>query len=349
MGRYLYRWLGILFLAACTSGDGDQGGQTDNPWGITAGGPGVLSVSPLDPATLVSANPLGKLAPPGHVLPTDHVYLSFVDAWSGQQQNNDCRPRPVYAAGSGVVTFVLQTETAGDTKVMIQMTRTFYYYYDHVLLAAGITVGSRVNAGEVIATTTGRCPSIDLGAIDLDATLPGLVRPDRYGEFGAHAVSPYKYMTPELQAIYYPKVFTNEGVPVDKDGRIDWGIAGTLAGDWFHASLASAPAATLMGPDGWSKSLSFAYDWIDHTPRVSIGGTIATPGVAAIAASDPDFAAVSPASGLVAYRTTPRLGLLPAGWMLVHMLTAERIRVEYFPGATAAPAQFSAAAQDYVR
>ena len=69
--------------------------------GITATGPGVLSVSPIDTARVVATSPLGNLAPPGHVLPTDHVYFSYVEPWTGNVLNNDCSRRPIYAAGPG--------------------------------------------------------------------------------------------------------------------------------------------------------------------------------------------------------------------------------------------------------
>ena len=67
-------------VVACGGGGGSgNSGTTNNPYGITATGAGVLSVSPLDTATLVYATTMGKMAPPAHVLPTDHVYLYFVD------------------------------------------------------------------------------------------------------------------------------------------------------------------------------------------------------------------------------------------------------------------------------
>jgi hypothetical protein len=338
----------LLVLAACA---GDHGtGPTDNAYGITATGPGVLSVSPLDTSTVVWTTPLGSLNPPGHVLPTDHVYVSFVDPYSGQQQNNDCRARPVYAAGSGVVIFTIVTEAAGDTKVEIQMTKTFHYYYDHVLLLPGIKVGTHVNAGEQIATTTGRCPSIDLGVYDEDVTLSRIVNAARYGPSTLHAVSPYKYFTPALRAFYYARVRVLDGVPVDKDGRLDYGVSGRLAGDWFHSSLAGASYAASTGsPDGWSKTLAFVNDWYDGSPRISIGGIIATPGVLKPASGDPDPADVSTTSGIVAYQGTPKGGLIRAGWLLVQMTAADRIKVEYFTGATARPAAFTAAAQEYRR
>src|SRR5258706_7496571 len=134
----------VALVALCACGghgptsSGDAARDGSNPYGVTATGPGVLSVSPLDTTTVFAASPLGKLAPPGHTLPTDHVYITFIDAWGGNVQAADCSKRPVYAAGSGVVAWTFVTETAGDTKVDVQMTETLHYYYDHVLLLPGI-------------------------------------------------------------------------------------------------------------------------------------------------------------------------------------------------------------------
>jgi hypothetical protein len=351
-------WLALATLGAAVAalgacGGGGGGGSASNRDAITAGlphsGAGVLSVSPLDTGTLMAATPLGNLSPPGHTTPTDHVYLYFVDPWGGQQQTKDCSARPVYAAGGGVVTFILQTESAGDTKIMVQMTQTFMYYYDHVLVKPGIKVGSAVQAGDVIATTTGRCPSMDLGVIDLDVNLPGLVNPQRYGEHGAHAVSPYPYFSEPLRNLYYSRVRVLEGVPANKDGRIDWGVRGRLVGDWFHASLPAGSGSTSTAPDFWAKSLAFVYDWYAVAPRIVIGGTIAAPGVLVPAATAPDAAGVSTASGLVAYACTSLSGQLPGGWLLVQMLADDRIKVEYFAAASQAPPGFTAAAQEYVR
>lgn len=338
----------MALIVACGGGGGSSsGGTANNAYGITATGPGVLSVSPLDTATLVYATPLGKLAPPAHVLPTDHVYLYFVDPWSSQQQAADCSARPVYAAGSGVVSFSVVTEAQGDTKVMVQMTQTFMYYYDHVLLLPNVKVGTRVAAGEQIATTTGRCPSMDLGVIDLEVSPPGYLNPVRYGDYGAHVASPYKYFSESLRTLYRSRVRLFEGVPADRDGRVDWGVRGRLVGDWFHASLGTQASAS--GPDAWVKSVAFAYDWFDGAPRISIGGTIATAGVLAIAAGDPDPAAVSVGSGLVAYQGTPKLGGISTGWLLAQMLADDRIKLEYFAGATSRPTAFTTAAQEYLR
>lgn len=57
--------------------------------------------------------------------------------------------------------------------------------------------------------------------------------------------------------------------------------------------------------------MAFAYDWYDGTPRISVGGTIATPFLGSIAASE--------------------------------------IRVEFFRMRTLRPTDFTSAAQDYLR
>jgi hypothetical protein len=228
------------------------------------------------------------------------------------------------------------------------MTKTFHYYYDHVLLKPGITVGTRVSAGDTIATTTGRCPGIDLGVVDYDVTPSGLVNAARYGDPTLHAASPYKYFSEPLRTWMYAHVRMMEGVPANKDGRTDWGVRGRLAGDWFHASLGADFTST--GPTGWPKSLSFAYDWYDNTQtRISIGGTIAEAGVVRVPSSAPDPRTISVSSGPVAFEATPTLGRISAGWLLVQMLADDKLRAEYFPNAIARPSAFTSAAQDYAR
>lgn len=352
--RPLLRWFSPALLSSLIACGGGEHGPTDptgnNQYGLTTTGPGVLSVSPLDTNTVIWTTPLGALNPPGHVLPTDHVYISFVDPYGGNQQGNDCRARPVFAAGSGVISFVVVTEAGGDTKVEVQMTKTFRYYYDHILLMPGMAPGVKVTAGQQIATTTGRCPSMDLGVRDDDVTNARLVNPARYGSGTLHAASPYKYFTPVLAAFYYARVRVFDGVPADKDGRIDWGVPNRLAGDWFHASLAGASFSASTGTsDGWGKSLAFVYDWYDRSPRISIGGVITTPRVVTPARTDPDPATVSTASGLVTYHSNDKFSGQPIAWVLVQMLANDRIKVEYVAATGTKPTAFSAAAQEYIR
>lgn len=335
-------------LVACGGRATAPSERGDNPYGLPAAGTAQLTVAPLDTTTIFAITPLGQISPPGHVLPTDHIYISFVDPWSGSQQNNDCRARPVRAAAAGVIDFVLVTEAAGDTKVDVQVTASFHYYYDHVLLRPGYAVGTRVAAGDTIATTTGRCPSIDLGVWDSGLTPSGFVNPSRYAGQSLHVLPPLRYFPEPLRSALYARVRLFGGIPWDKDGRTDWGVKGRLAGDWFHASLATATAETVGGPSGWPKSLSFAYDYFDRRPLLSVGGLIAPPLVTPLpAALDP--AGISPSSGVIGFETQPYNGRAQPGWFLVQMTADDRLRIEFFTGATSRPAGFTAAAQDYVR
>lgn len=333
-------------VVACGSGNKMTGPSSDNPYNLGSGR-AVLTASPIDPASVFATSPLGKLGPPDHTLPTDHVYITFVDAFGGNQNNNDCvTRRPIYAAGSGVVTFVLATEARGDTKVDVQMTTSFHYYYDHVLLLPGIARGTTVTAGQQIATTAG-CPSFDIGAYDSNVILSGLVNPARYGPSTRYAVSPYLYFSDSLRALYISRSRVFEGVPINPDGRTDYGVAGRLVGDWFHSSL-PVDTNSSGSSTGWVKSIAFAYDWYNGTPRISVGGTISPPFMGSIGAGDPDPATVSVSSGLVMYQVKLQGAFETYGWLLVQMTAADRIRVEFFAGPSR-PAAFTSGAQEYVR
>lgn len=335
-------------LAACGGGRTTAPNDGNNPHGFTNTGPVQLTVSPVDTATIFAVTSLGQVAPPGHVLPTDHIYISFVDPWSGARQNNDCRARPVRAAAAGVIYFVLVTEAAVDTKVDVQASATFHSYYDHVLLCPGEAVGTRVAAGDTIATTTGRCPSMDLGVWDSGLTPNGFVNTSRYAGQSLHVLPPLRYFTEPLRSALYARVRLFEGIPAGKDGRTDWGMRGRLLGDWVHMSLATANAETVGGPSGWPKSLSFAYDEFDRRSLLSVGGTI-SPALVTPLPAGTDPATVTPASGVLGFATQPYNGTVRPGWCLVQMTTDDRLRIEFFAGATSRPAAFTAAAQDYVR
>jgi hypothetical protein len=137
----------------------------------------------------------------------------------------------------------------------------------------------------------------------------------------------------------------------DRDGKIDFDVAGTLAGNWFHESL---PVGESTQPSGWTRHLAFVYDNVQPSlPCISIGGTLSLAGVFAVNPSDLPFDRVRPESGLVmfALRSGGVLGTPVGevvGTLLVQMLDASRIRVETFAGPVP-PAGFTSAAQIYLR
>ena len=314
----------------------------DSP-SITASGPGVFTFAPFDTAQISRISPLGQLGPPGHVLPTDHIYIHFVNS-TGNQSTNDCARRPVYAVGDGVVNFMLQP-VGTDWKVGVQMTRTFMYYFDHIYPNPGTVVGTVVTAGQQIGTTNGFCPSIDLGVIDLDVTLGGLLTPERYGAT-VHTGSPLKYFTEPVRSALYRRIDRAASDP-NRDGRIDYGIRGSLIGDWFLPTLPKTAEST--GANGWAKSLAFVYDNVNpSTIRVSIGGTLPI-GLWAVEGNAPDPATVNVATGKVMYKLIPYGGAAQPGMLAVQMIADDRIRIEVFIGSVDPNPAFTSNALEYVR
>jgi hypothetical protein len=286
---------------------------------------------------------LGNLNPPGHVLPTDHVYFYAWDLASGHA-GDASGTRAVYAPATASLFLIVQQ--GPDYKLMFRATENFYYYLGHVVPTVPLAIGQVFQAGAQIGVTDPG-GTLDLGAFDMTATHDGFVSMSRYPTETQYYVSPWTYFTPALQAQVYPHVYRAPAA-ADKDGKIDFGVGGTLAGDWFIQGM---PADSSYAPYGWTRTISFAYDYYDPSQRrISIGGTIGPAGVWGIDASAPAPESVTAASGVVSYSlyfthdAQPRYGTL-----LVQMLDAATIKVELFVGTSAAAGQFDASAVTFVR
>jgi hypothetical protein len=201
--------------------------------------------------------------------------------------------------------------------------------------------GIRLTAGQRLGTSGTGGFGVDLGVLNLGLTLP-FITPGRYSGDSLHADAPLKYYEEPLRTQLYAMVRRQAA---DKDGRIDFDVAGRLQGNWFHETL---PVAESALASGWSRHLAFVYDNVaPEEARISIGGMLALTGVFGIDRADPAFTNVTPQSGIVAYHL--RIGSTLSGMLLVQMLDAARIRVEVVPGAVAVPVSFGAAAEVYVR
>lgn len=339
-------WIPALLLALLLACGGGGSSTNSGAGSNLPPGPGVFTASPIAVDRITDLEPLGAMNPVGHTLPTDHVY--FYANWCPTCTppfQPDPQPLPIYAPGSGRITWTLVTEPGkGDTKLMVQMTGDFSYYLDHVILDPGIGVGTQVTAGQRLGQTNGTGGNaMDLGVVYTALTLPGFVNPARYEGQTLHTDSPFKYFAEPLRSQLYAKVRRNAP---DKDGRIDYDVRGRLIGNWFHESVAVPES---MGPTAWPKQLAFCPDSNEPTQmRISIGGTVAPPGKWKPAPGDPDPASVSVASGKVTYHLKyTEFG--DYGLMIVQLLDDTRIRVQVFPGSTAPDAEFTSAALIYTR
>jgi hypothetical protein len=300
----------------------------------------VFRAALVDPAEVDFILPLGNLNPPGHTLPTDHIYfyIGFT--------RREIRGVPVMAPGDGTIQTILR-RSGGDARLFVRVNNTFSYYVDHVVIDADIREGSPLTAGQRLGTSSLGGFGVDLGVLNASRALT-FITPGRYSGDTLNADAPLKYYEEPVRSQLYALV-RRDGA--DRDGKIDFDVAGTLAGNWFHESL---PVGESTQPSGWTRHLAFVYDNVQPSlPCISIGGTLSLAGVFAVNPSDLPFDRVRPESGLVmfALRSGGVLGTPVGevvGTLLVQMLDASRIRVETFAGPVP-PAGFTSAAQIYLR
>lgn len=336
----------LLALAVLLAACGDSTSATSANVRPQATGTGTRPFTAL-PLSLdaVRIVALGAMNGSQHTLPTDHIY--FYGAIDTPQGLGSIGDRPVYAIADGLVQQVNVSTPPGDVKIWIGVTSTFRYYYGHLFLDAGIAEGTKVLAGQRIGHT-GTSGALDLGVVN-DQHDVGYLAPDRYGETG-HTQSPISFYTEPLRSQLYALV-KREGS--EKDGHINYDVAGTLSGNWFRDNLPLDSRS--FGPDGWGHQASFAFDvYSPGVAKISIGGELAVEGQFDIPVPEVAWTSVTPATGMVVYRLTtidpsyPERGLNDRGWLIVQMLSGSRVRMEaYVPGAK--PSAFTASAREYIR
>lgn len=329
------QWLAAaaLLLSLCCGG---KGGGTSQP--SLPPGPGVLTTAPLAFPALNHILSLGWMNPVGHTIPTDHIYFGHL----AQPGEPGLGPLPVLAPGDGTVQKILHVPAGGydECKIWFQQTGTFSYYLDHVVPDAFVKEGVKVTAGQRIGQT-GLGYSLDLGVIDQTVTL-GFLNPARYADQTLHCGKPLTYYPEPLRSQLYALV-EREGS--DKDGRIDYDVAGRLIGNWF---LDTTPAPT-DGPSGWDKELAFAYEcrW-PSMPIVSIGGQWPLVDKWTFQKGAPPPETVQVSSGLVVYELWSIYDPIRRGTLLAQLLEPGRLKVQVFEGIPATLA-FDAGARVYIR
>jgi hypothetical protein len=279
-----------------------------------------------------SITPLGNLNPPGHTIPTDHIYFYHPNP-----------SVPVVAPAGGTV---FEARRGQDDALYVNAAQGVMYYLAHLVLDTKIQNGSQITAGQALGVTSTFAQALDLG-VSNDLVTLFFARPARYPTQTLHADSPLKYFEEPVRSSLYSRVHRNGA---DKDGRIDFDRVGALSGNWFLEDL---PVDNSMNVANGPQHLAFARDVSDPAQlRIAIGGSLSMPGAFWLADTAADPADITPATGLVAYtlygNPAVRTGA-GAGLLIVQMVTAERIQIETFPGSTAATASFTGASLFYVR
>ena len=320
--------------------------QTSNPCDLYAGSgsansnfqaaAGLFTVSPISTSNgaLSYIVPLGHVNPQaGDVYPSDHIYFYLSNSSAGANS--------VYAPAAGTVVGA-SLSTQGEATLMISVDTSFVYYFHHVTLANGITTGSHISAGQVIATNSGLAQAVDLGVLNYNMNSVPNVLDSCLQTMERHTDAPLNYFTGSLQTTLQGKVQTNSS---NTNGKIGYDISGALAGDWV---LASAPANAPADFNASTDKLAFVYDTANTaTMIVSVGGSLATATVFIVSAGQPDFSTVTAQSGAVAYAVTPQSGG-GVGTLLVQLDSSGGLKAEYFSGSPGHPA-FDSNAVSYIR
>lgn len=231
-----------------------------------------------------------------------------------------------------------------------------------------------IKSGEKIGETKAY-GLLGLLLVDTKVTLEGL-NADRYKEdepWKIHAVPVYDYFAEPVKSQILEK---NPRTKEPVGGKIDFDISGRLSGNWFLEGVGWKATNVVYCGDYlcpyWDGHLAFVYDFVDPEQiRISIGydAGMSEKGPYGAKGNSPDPSGVSVQSGIVNYElvgledVTKEFGFETigkplftrnkdevVGTMLVQIVDDEKIKVEVFPGKTAA--QVSAFTQDartYVR
>ena len=295
--------------------------------------PIVFSYFPVDTNKVTEIWPLGHLNPPGHSIPTDHMYI-FVSSRSEVRSPAD---------GLIILTRYFSDEDTYSLTIAYNNTLTGWMQFDEL----SDKIKNRLNnlpipikAGEVIGYVNW---GMDFGVYDKNINLH-FIHPEKYEPYMIHTACPLDYFQENLKSFAYSKV---DRTKEPRCGKIDYDQEGKLVGNWVPEGYNTAME------DAWKKQITFVYDFKDPTQiRIGIGEGLKIPSmVYAIEGNAPDPADITPSSGKVVYklRGTDEFGQQNIKvTLLVEMVDNNKIKVEGFTGWVSNP-KFTEEAKYYHR
>lgn len=349
-----------------------QGGKVDLAMMWSQGravgkGPVRLKTFPLRVEDIGGISPMGLMVG-GHVTPSDHLGI--------MPKNSNVPPDhyDVLAPADGFIVMIQRVpkgnpdpavrgrQYTGEYWMTIEHTGTFWTYVGLIeqldksiadqmggAPSAGQPMHVRVpvKAGQVIGKMGGG-HGLDFGVVNSEVTLKGFVNLEHFNRrdpYKPHAVDPFDYVDEPLKS---KLLAVNVRKVKPFGGKIDYDVDGRLVGNWYREN--SGGYAGFRGQLAyWTGHLSIVYHHIDPTKIVvSVGDFNGQPRQFWVKGNAPDPAKVSEASGLVKYELVwQRIGSagqtfsIPDidrvhGVLLSQLLDDRRLKVEVFPGRTAA-------------
>ncbi|MBM3754563.1 MAG: hypothetical protein FJW38_11360 [Acidobacteria bacterium] len=369
-------------LRVASTRSADQLRQQWSQGRCTGEGPVLYTEIPMAARDISVVLPLG-LVTDAHVTPIDHQYLSPKDYSLGRNAY------PVRAPAAGTIvniqhraSFVGDNTPSSPTdeyRLVIEHSCTFWTYLDLITsldpaLLARISpeppangpwsrpVRIPVEAGQTIGRIGAQ--TLDIGTVNTQIILPGFLVPDTYirEPWKVHTVDPLDYFAEPLR-VQLMELNPRKAVP--RGGKIDYDLDGRLVGNWFRVGTNGYAGSDPQR--SWAGHFSIAPHYLDPTYfTISLGDYQGRSRQFWAKGNTPDPSTVSIASGMVKYElTTVGLSLQGRsstnlvyniqdgnvqGVLLVELVGERRLRMEAFPGKTAADvAGFTAGAALYER
>jgi len=245
------------------------------------------TTSPIGFDVLNDIVPLGSLNPPGHVLPTEHMYWHTIEFPSEQRE-------PFYAPGDIWITLV-RSEKSLDTNLPVlgdeyelhfslcEDVHGYLYGINELesfildvvadmpcldnwvgnicareaqlFVKSGTLIGHKKGIGTL---------GIDFGTYD-ERQSPPYANLDRYRYKSRYMACPLDYFSDNLRPLLNDKLLTYVN---GNCGKVSYDIPGTLEGSWYHESV------PLTEQGNYTQQLAFAHSADNPTTAViSVGGT----------------------------------------------------------------------------
>lgn len=342
--------------------------------------------SPVPMEQLGFIEPMGKMTD-GHVTPTDHMYVAPKNQTAADNTSDVVMPADgtVTTVGTMPAEYIgdrNQQTAPEDHRLVVTHNCQYVSIFIHVHQlsdALKAALGSKLQpneqkqisvdlkAGDKLGKIGGN--PVDWSLMDATKTLSGFITPDLYkGEpWKIHVIDPIAVYTGSVKDQMVVKSLRSTE---PYGGKIDYDKKGALVGNWFREGTNG-----YMGTDQsryWDGHLSVVPNYIDpDSTVVSLGNWQGKASQFAVKGSV-DPATVTKASGPVKYELTEQSYLTPSGqdWtgrefskgvkthpstqvkgtVIFQVMDGENLKVERFPGKTAAQVSgFTSAAQVYVR
>jgi len=330
----------------------------------------IFTVSPIDAVSISSIVTLGNLNPPGHVFPTDHIYL-YITRPPGSDSADVVT---LYSPGAMTVTGISASEhvNAGftDYSIRLQPMADITVNFGHVSSLSEELFGDtsslegwtlqneystggetyrlwgkqsniEVAAGQVLGTTGGNPGqwALDLGVYDERYSPANVANPQRWeNSWYLNAVCPLSYyqdgpVLDQLMALISRVAVEGEALPCNS---VMQDIPGTSQGNWFLSGVANTypedPHLALVHSnyDPSRAVLSIG----NSIPDINSGTYEFTPQGQGLL--NRDFPAITPDGEIYGFQSNGFGGVI-----IVTMPNTVTLWIEALPGATTEPASWA--------